>query len=248
MTAALGVLIVDDDEGARALHRRFVAETPGFFVAGTAATGRSALAQGRGVDLVLLDMRLPDISGIEVLHRLRTLGQDGPDVFVISSSHDQVTVRQALAAHVVGYLVKPFTQEVLQQRLLRYASESRARSEAARELPLAQGEIDRLINTGTLAVPGRIPAAAAAPDAVAAARPRLPKGLAEVTLERVIAALEPVRPLSASDLAAACGISRATARRYLDHLEASGLIALSHSYGKRGRPRVLYRLAAAPPG
>ncbi|WP_309068467.1 response regulator [Microbacterium sp.] len=246
MSAALGVLIVDDDQGARALHSRFVAETPGFFVAGTAATGRSALAQGGRVDLVLLDMRLPDISGIEVLHRLRTLGADSPDVFVISSSHDQVTVRQALAAHVVGYLVKPFTQDVLQQRLLRYASESRARSEAARALPLGQGEIDRLLSTGTLAVPPRTPAPAEA-GAATVAHARLPKGLAEVTLDRVIAALDPVRPVSASDLAAACGISRATARRYLDHLEASGQIALSHSYGRRGRPRVLYRLAVAPP-
>ena len=124
MTEEIRVLVVDDDAGARALHSRFVTETPGFVLVGTAATGESALVQSRrGVDLLLLDMRLPDISGVEVLHRLRTVGRGGPDALVISSSSDQVTVRQASAAHIVGYLVKPFTQEVLRERLLAYGAQ-----------------------------------------------------------------------------------------------------------------------------
>lgn len=113
------VLVVDDDPGARSLHGRFVSGTPGFALAGTVGLGEAAIDRGLrgGVDLILLDMRLPDISGIEVLHQLRTFGSRSPDVLVISSSRDQITVRQALAAHVVGYLVKPFTQEALQERL-----------------------------------------------------------------------------------------------------------------------------------
>ncbi|MBM3714931.1 MAG: response regulator, partial [Actinobacteria bacterium] len=168
------VLICDDDAAARALHGRFVAAAPGFAVVGSAGTGTAAVTQAQaGVDLVLLDMRLPDISGVEVLHRLRTLGADGPDVLVISSSQDQVTVRQALAAHVVGYLVKPFTEEVLHRRLEAYRAERRERTDAARERRLSQGDIDRLLDTGTV----RVPAPRAAPA--------LPKGLATVTLDRV---------------------------------------------------------------
>lgn len=237
------MLVVDDDAGARALHSRFVAETPGFAVVGTAATGASALAQcTHGVDLVLLDMRMPDISGIEVLHRLRTLGAAGPDVLVISSSRDRVTVRQALAAHVVGYLIKPFTQEVLRARLDAYRAQRRARVGGGDELLLAQGEIDRLLMTGAMRAVA--PGASARVGSEAAA---LPKGLASVTLERVVAALDPVVPASASEVAAACAISRATARRYLDHLVATGAIDLAHRYGKRGRPEVLYRLVPSPP-
>ncbi|MFJ4173194.1 helix-turn-helix domain-containing protein [Microbacterium sp. NPDC089696] len=74
----------------------------------------------------------------------------------------------------------------------------------------------------------------------------LPKGLADVTLARVIAALDPVTSLSASEVAGACSLSRATTRRYLDHLVATGVIDLAHRYGKRGRPQVLYRLAPSP--
>ncbi|AXL11275.1 response regulator [Microbacterium foliorum] len=239
------VLVVDDDPGARALHGRFIAETPGFDLVGTAGTGAAALAQATDdVDLLLLDMRLPDISGVEVLHRLRAVDAAGPDVLVISSSRDQVTVRQALAAHVAGYLIKPFTQEVLRRRLEEYATRRSARDGVEQDRPLAQGEVDRLLATGTIRVSDRTeerpPAFSPGPTG------GLPKGLADVTLARVIAALDPVTSRSASEIATACALSRATARRYLEHLVATGVIDLAHRYGKRGRPQVLYRLAPSP--
>ncbi|WP_285138384.1 response regulator [Microbacterium sp. lyk4-40-TSB-66] len=230
------VLVVDDDAAARALHGRYVDEVPGFRVVGSAATGEGAVERAReGVDLVLLDMRLPDISGVEVLHRLRTLGTHGLDVLVISSSQDQVTVRQALAAHVVGYLVKPFTHDLLRRRLETYRREHQARADAGRDREMTQGDIDRLLGTGTVRLPARSSAGA------------LPKGLAEVTLARVRESLDPVAYISASEVAVACGLSRATAQRYLEHLVATGTIDLAHRYGARGRPRILYRLAPSPP-
>lgn len=246
------VLVVDDDPGARALHGRFVSGTPGFTLVGTVGSGEAAVQRGhRGsVDLILLDMRLPGISGIEVLHRLRALGAQSPDVLVISSSRDQVTVRQALAAHIVGYLVKPFTQEALRERLRVYRAERRTRERNERDRLLAQGEIDRLLTTGRIRVPGLPstvprPSDVAPPPAADASRTtaRLPKGLSEVTLARVVEALDPVSALSAAELSELCSISRATARRYLDYLVAEGAIDLAHRYGKRGRPEVLYRLA-----
>lgn len=244
MQADIRVLVVDDDAGARALHGRFVTATPGFTVAASVATGQAAIERGlRGdIELVLLDMRLPDVSGIEVLHQLRMLGERSPEVLVISSSHDRVTVRQALAARVVGYLVKPFTAEAMRGRLLSYAAErqtSRGGAEApAHEVPLAQGEIDRLLATGGVGVPAADPQPAR--DFV------LPMGISEVTLRRVLAALDPVIALTAGELASRCDISLPTARRYLDYLGTAGAIDIAHRYGKRGRPEVLYRLVAAP--
>lgn len=250
MTGPIRVLVVDDDRGARALHAGFVADIPGFVVVATAGTGEAALEHSRsGVDLILLDMRLPGISGIEVLHRLRTLGDDGPDVLVISSSQDQTTVRQALAARVVGYLVKPFTQAALSERLERYAADRERIVAGGREALLAQGEIDRLLSTGSI----RTASAAASGYRRAAggmvgggAPSGLPKGLAAPTLTQVVAALDPVIALTTAEVATACGISRATANRYLTHLVDTGVIHLSHRYGKRGRPGVLYRLAPSP--
>lgn len=237
MSAPVRVLVVDDDRGARALHAGFVAATPGFVVTGTAATGTEALALAAGADLVLLDMRLPDISGVEVLHRLRTMSAEVPDVLVISSSRDQTTVRQAMAGRVVGYLIKPFTKAALQERLVHYLTARAERPEAPRDVPLGQGEIDRLFTGGIRTTARRSPAS-------------LPKGLAPTTLERVVAALDPVVALTASQVAAACGLSSPTAHRYLTHLVETGAIDIAHRYGRRGRPQVLYRLApdTAPSG
>jgi response regulator of citrate/malate metabolism len=67
-----------------------------------------------------------------------------------------------------------------------------------------------------------------------------------VTLARIVEALDPVAPLSAAELSERCSVSRATARRYLDHLVAEGAIDLAHRYGRRGRPEVLYRLVPSP--
>ncbi|MEJ6490578.1 response regulator [Leucobacter sp. USCH14] len=250
--AAIRVLVVDDDAGARRLHGHYVSRAPGFVVTATVGTGRAAVQHSlRGdVDLVLLDMRLPDISGIEVLNRLRTVRHASPDVLVISSSRDQVTVRQALAARVIGYLVKPFTESALHARLASYRAAQREAASAAREVALGQGEIDRLQSTGRIEVPAPARGERGSPaieqtDALPRA---LPKGISEITLSAVLAALDPVTPLSAVELARQCEISRATARRYLDHLVEVGAIDLAHRYGKRGRPEVLYRLVPPPAG
>ncbi|AZS38937.1 MULTISPECIES: response regulator [Microbacterium] len=245
MTAPIRVLIVDDDRGARALHGAFVAETPGFVVAGSAATGEEASAQAtRGFDLILLDMRLPDISGIEVLHRLRTLGEASPDVLVISSSQDQTTVRQAMSAHVIGYLLKPFTQAALQERLERYRASRRTRVDAGRQRPFLQSEIDRLLATGGI---GTRDDRAHPPERQPTDGHRLPKGLAEPTLERVVTALDPVTAQSARQIADACELSAGTAHRYLTYLVDAGVIDVAHRYGKRGRPEIMYRLAPSIP-
>lgn len=249
MTAPIRVLIVDDDRGARALHGAFVAETPGFVVAGAAATGEEASVQAAdGFDLILLDMRLPDISGIEVLHRLRMLGEASPDVLVISSAQDQTTVRQALSAHVIGYLLKPFTQAALQERLEHYRVSRRPRADVGRQRPFLQGEIDRLLATGGIGARGyRERDSAPSLDRQPAAVPRLPKGLAEPTLARVVTALDPVTALSARQIADACDLSSATAHRYLTYLVDAGVIDVAHRYGKRGRPEIMYRIAPSSP-
>lgn len=144
--------------------------------------------------------------------------------------------RQALAGRVAGYLVKPFSQEVFAERLTAYRAGRTAPDPLERGLDLAQGEIDSLLQTG------RIPIAAAPTGPV----PQLPKGISPVTLARVREALDPVVPSSAAEVASHCSLSRASTRRYLDHLVGRGEIALSHRYGARGRPEVLYRLTPSP--
>jgi len=232
--AVIRTIIVDDDPAVVRLHTAYLEALPGFRLVGTARTGAAgaALAAGTDVDLVLLDMNLPDFSGVEVLHRLRLVREWDVDVLVISSARDTLTIRQAAAAHVVGYLAKPFSREAFVRRLEEYR---RGRADRPAEVPVSmgQGDIDRLVSPVTSPV-----------RTVVASDPLLPKGLAESTMHTIRSALHPVTPTSAREIAAASGASRATVRRYLDVLVARGEVDISHRFGARGRPEVLYRLAA----
>lgn len=234
MAGDIRVLIVDDDPAVVRLHSGYLASIPGFVLAGTVVTGAAAAARAAdaSIDLVLLDMNLPDFSGIEVLHRLRMMREWDVDVLVISSARDSFTVRQALAAHIVGYLVKPFTREAFAARLEAYR-DSRAGRGAESTVRFGQGDIDGLVSGGSRAAETNAPPAPA----------ELPKGLAEPTLRLVLGALDPSTPTSVADIAAGSGASRATVRRYLDHLVRTGAVDISHRFGARGRPEVLYRRA-----
>jgi response regulator of citrate/malate metabolism len=225
--STLQVLVVEDEPVAAEAHRAYVERTPGFRVVAVAGTGAAAWeALGRHrVDLVLLDMNLPDTSGIELCRRLRASGRD-VDVLAVTSARELVTVRAAVAHGVVGYLLKPFTQVALRDRLtayLAYRAQVRAEGDVA-----GQDAVDRVLEA---ARPGR-----PAP---------LPKGLGRETLDAVVTAIRNSTRagggLSAAETGELLGASRITARRYLEHLADSGLVARSPRYGGTGRPELEYR-------
>ena len=91
-------LIVDDDFRVAALHRAYVEKVPGFTVVGEAATGADALrliAQAEP-DLVLLDIYLPDISGLDVMRTIREGGASRVDVIAITAARDVESLRAAM--------------------------------------------------------------------------------------------------------------------------------------------------------
>lgn len=229
-------LIVDDDPVARRLHSRYVESVRGFSVAAAVGDGQAAVGwvAGGGIDLMLLDIGLPGFSGIEVLHRIRTIARRPISVIVVSSLRDRVTVRQALSGQVVGYLVKPFTRAAMVERLEGFRAESEAGQPAELDM-FGQGEIDALLRRGPRTSPAGTEPARPLPAP-------LPKGLAEPTLAAVLSALDDGAGHTAVEVAHRSGASRATVRRYLDHLHRSGAVDISHRYGGRGRPELLYRL------
>jgi response regulator of citrate/malate metabolism len=116
------VLVVEDEPVAAEAHRAYVDRTPGFTttaIAGTGAAALDALAR-QPVDLVLLDMNLPDAHGIDLCRRIRGAGAQ-VDVLAVTSARELATVRAAAAHGVVGYLLKPFTYPALRDRLAAYA-------------------------------------------------------------------------------------------------------------------------------
>ena len=218
------VLVVEDEALAAEAHAAYVTRLEGFEVVGVARSAADAarfLTQDRHVDLVLLDMHLPDGHGLGLLQRLRAAGHLC-DVIAVTSARDADVVRHAVAQGVVLYLLKPFTFATFRAKLEQYAA-YRARLAAAPD-EVVQDEVDRLF--GSLRPsPGGTP----------------PKGMSPETLREVTSALRAAAaPMSATEVAEAVGASRVTARRYLEHLAETGQAERRPRYGGSGRPEMEY--------
>jgi response regulator of citrate/malate metabolism len=217
-------LVVEDDALVAEVHASYVERVPGFVLAGVAhrATEALEILGSRPVDLVLLDFHLPDVKGLELLRALRAHTRRPVDVIAVTAARDTESIRLAIAQGVTQYLVKPFAFAAFADKLERYAR-YRASIEGATER--TQAEVDALL--GTLR---------------GSPAQTLPKGLNATTLDHVRAALRDAgEPLTASEVAGRAGLSRVTARRYLEHLAVEGAVELSMRYGGTGRPEHLYR-------
>ncbi len=216
------VLVVEDDPVAAEAHRLYVERVNGFAVVGVVHSGAEALRTLRQqeVDLLLLDLYLPDAHGLDVCRAVRAAGHT-VDVMVVTSARDLAVVRAAVSVGVVQYLLKPFTFASMRDKLERYG-----RFLAGVEGKAAgQSEVDSLLSTlrGTEA-------------------PALPKGMSAPTLDAVISALQKASDgLSAGAASDDIGVSRVTARRYLEYLADNGLAVRSLQYGQIGRPELWYR-------
>ena len=215
------VLVVDDDFMVARIHTGFVERTPGFTVVGVAHTGAQALEQvGRlEPDLVLLDVYLPDTTGLDLLQSMRELVPE-LDVLVISAAREAETVRRALRGGIVHYLIKPFSYDDLRRRLEHYQQAYMSLDRSDEETD--QAEVDRVFGMGRSDV-------------------RLPKGFSAETLRLVEDTVrEAGADLSAAETAALVGLSRVSARRYLEHLVGAGRVEVRLRYGEVGRPERRY--------
>lgn len=139
------VLVVDDDFMVAKLHCRYVSAVAGFTVSGVAHNGAEALraAERLRPDLVLLDVFLPDMDGIQVLRELRAAGL-GMDALFITAARDVGTIREALRAGALHYLIKPFSQAALHEQL-RHVASLRSRLDELDEA--RQEDVDQIFGT-----------------------------------------------------------------------------------------------------
>ncbi|MFJ8140986.1 response regulator [Streptomyces sp. NPDC096013] len=224
-------LVVEDDFRVSRIHCDYVSRVRDFEVVGQTATVADALTAVRTFhpDLLLLDIFLPDGSGLDVLRQLSgDEGGDRPDAIMITADRDITSVRVAMKLGAVGYLVKPFGAPDLAERLTAYR-ELQHRMDALGTVPETdQADVDALFS-------------AARPPAV----PRIPaKGHSAPTLTLLHQALRNAHgPVSAAEAAELTGVSRATAQRYLSYLVKEGMVRLELRYGATGRPEHRYRIA-----
>lgn len=219
-------LVIDDDYRVAEVHARYVDKVDGFEVAGVAhslAEARTAIGRG-DVDLLLLDLYLPDGSGLDLLREIRGAGNSELQVIVVTAARDVEHVRAALTGGAAHYIVKPFRLADLRPRL---ESVRAVHAQLRRMSEPTQSDIDRAY--GMLR---------ASPSATP-----LPKGITRPTLELVSEALQQHPDgVTATALEEELGISRATAQRYLTFLAESGRIELTPRYGELGRPLHVYRM------
>jgi two-component system, LytTR family, response regulator AlgR len=114
----LRVLIVDDEPPARELLCSLLAEIGDHELAGQAASGEEALrlAVDASPDIVLLDVRMPGIGGIETARQLNSLVE--PPAVIFTTAYDEYAIN-AFDAHAAGYLLKPIRKEKLADALSR---------------------------------------------------------------------------------------------------------------------------------
>ena len=223
MSEDFRVLIVDDDFHVAKLHAAYVDSVAGFLAlppAGSASQALQAIHSLRP-DLVLLDVYLPDASGLDLLHQLDV------DTMILSAASDTASLRLAFRRGALGYLLKPFTAESLSQQLRSYA---RYRRILAQPGYVNQETVERAKRA---LIPG---------DVIASARPR------SATEAAVLESLEPGEQYSAAEVATRVGVSRATAQRYLSALADDGAVDIQLRYGTTGRPEHRYGLPPAAGG
>lgn len=216
------VFIVEDDPMVLEISKEFLKKVPHFILIGSAGTGEDALMKIKELnpDLVLLDKFLPDISGIDILVKLRS-ERIPCDVIMITAARDVSVIKEAMRLGAVDYMVKPFRLERYKKALEDYYRTTR-RIDKLNELK--QEDIDEWLGNSDETID-------------------LPKGLNELTMKQIIVELiKSATPITAEDLASQVGMSRVTVRRYLDFLAKNDRATIEMEYGRVGRPTRLYSI------
>ena len=110
------VLVVDDEKPARDRLKQMIDELENFEVVAEAANGREAIALASKLqpEIVLLDIRMPGLDGIETAHHLNTMQQ--PPAIVFATAYDEYAI-DAFDARAIGYVLKPVRSARLERAL-----------------------------------------------------------------------------------------------------------------------------------
>lgn len=225
----LQVLIIEDDIRVAEINRRFVEKVPGFQVAGI-ATDENQAKEHLDIfspDLALLDLYFPDLNGLQFLKTMRD-HHPQTDVIIITAAKELETVREAIRGGVFDFIIKPVIFERFQEKLIQYGNFRRKLNALkGTSRPVEQAEIDELL---------RGSASGGAKEVY------LPKGIDKLTMEKISSLIDSAAGgLTAEEVGGRLGVSRSTARRYLEYFVSKGELTADVSYGTVGRPERIYK-------
>ncbi len=220
------VLIVEDNAKISRTHQAFVEKVGGFEVTGIANSIEDArlLLDTLEPDLVLLDIYFPESSGIAFLKELRADNRT-TDVILITAAREVTMLHSALQGGAFDYMIKPVFFERFQESLNNYRKYREGLAEIA---ALSQDDADRLFRMHR--------------PAVALSGEEVPKGIDTVTLASIMEVFHAAEapPMSAVEVGKRVGVSRTTARKYLEYLTSTGALTIHLDYGTKGRPERKY--------
>ncbi|QKX49724.1 response regulator [Planococcus glaciei] len=218
------VLIIEDDKRIADIHKRFIEKIDGFQVVGSAYNGSEAMdwIQVLRPHLILLDVHLPDMKGTELIPYIQQESPESDVIFITAASETNV-VKKALRGGVSDYILKPLTFDRFKDSLLMYQEKRRSLETDGK---LDEESIHLLWNKSRPAF----------------SEPMVtPKGIDPNTMSRIKAKLaDALNGVTAEEMGSVCGMSRSTARRYLEHLVAEQSAKAELLYGTIGRPERRY--------
>lgn len=216
------VLVVDDDPMVADINKHYVEKNKQFSVTGIARNGEEALAflKDNSADLIVLDVFMPIMDGIETLKNIRN--QKLPsEVIMVTAANDTTTLEETMHLGVLDYLVKPFTLERLQISLEKFIAKDNL---IKKNTILDQSKIDSLITL------------------VSIKNDELPKGIQKNTLETILDCFtSSTNWYSVDMISEQIGVSIVTIRHYLNYLVQKKVLEESINYETGGRPSMLYR-------
>lgn len=234
MKDSIQTLIIEDDFRIAEINRRYVEQVDGYTVQEVVKTGEEALAYLKKCtsrpQLILLDIYIPDVKGLELLWQVRHLYHD-IDLIPVTAANETVTIEEALRGGAFDYIVKPVDADRFAQSLERYKEYRKFIS--AKET-LEQMEIDTFIGVTDVSY-------ASNPNST---NMNLPKGIDPITLNdiRQLLGADQGKGITAVELSKKIGTSRSTARRYLEYLVSAKEVHTTLKYGTVGRPEREYML------
>tara|TARA_R110000796_G_scaffold108780_3_gene219896 strand:- start:9298 stop:10002 length:705 start_codon:yes stop_codon:yes gene_type:complete len=192
-------------------------------IAGNLATAK-ALLQAVNPDLVLLDIHLPDGNGLDLLSDLRRLNIKS-EVMLLTAAKEVEILEKAMQLGASDFLVKPLMLSRLDQALARFEARQQCFSAA---VEVTQSMVDTLFGSKE-----RV-----------STTTRLPKGVDSLTLKKIITAFNEHKEtaFTAQQMGDLVGVSRSTARRYLEYMLEAEQVRADQSYGSIGRPERCYKI------
>jgi Response regulator of citrate/malate metabolism len=221
----IDVLIVEDDPMVAELNKKYLQMISGFNLIANVANGEQALhfLHDNHIDLILLDVFMPKLNGLELLQHIR-ISYPKIDIIMVTAACNTSEIQTALRLGVIDYIVKPFTFDRLCTALITYQERVRLLSSSK---ILNQHQLDDRI----FAKPVRY-------------NKGLPKGIDIQTLETVRDAIIKCQSdFSMNDIVESIPLSRISLKKYLDYLEDLGELESHLTYLSVGRPvkRYLYQ-------